>query len=145
MPELPPALRSLRDRNFQLFFGGQFVSLTGTWMQSVAESWLVFRLTKSSTLLGTVAFAALIPSFLLSPFGGLVADRFDRRKILITTQTVSMILAFILAILTISGSVRVGYVIFFATLLGIVNAFDVPARQSFVVEMVGREDLTNAI
>jgi MFS family permease len=114
-------------------------------MQSVAESWLVFRLTKSSTLLGTVAFCALIPSFVLAPFGGLLADRFSRRRILIVTQTLSMILAFILAGLTITGAIRVWQVMLIASLLGIVNAFDMPARQAFVVEMVGREDLTNAI
>ena len=137
--------RSFRHRNFALFFSGQLISLIGTWMQSVAESWLVFRLTKSSVLLGTVVFCSLIPSFLLAPFGGLLADRFSRRRILIITQTLSMILAFILAALTISGVIRVWHVLTLATLLGIVNAFDIPARQSFVVEMVGREDLTNAI
>jgi MFS family permease len=137
--------RSFRHRNFALFFSGQIISLIGTWMQSVAESWLVFRLTKSSVLLGTVVFCSLIPSFVLAPFGGLLADRFSRRRILIITQTLSMILAFILAALTISGVIRVWHVLTLATLLGIVNAFDVPARQSFVVEMVGREDLANAI
>ena len=137
--------RSFRHRNFALFFSGQIISLIGTWMQSVAESWLVFRLTKSSVLLGTVVFCSLIPSFVLAPFGGLLADRFSRRRILVITQTLSMILAFILAALTISGVIRVWHVLTLATLLGIVNAFDVPARQSFVVEMVGREDLANAI
>jgi MFS family permease len=142
---MPNLLRSFRHRNFALFFSGQIVSLIGTWMQSVAESWLVYRLTKSSALLGTVAFAALVPSFVLSPFGGLVADRFDKRRVLVLTQSIAMTLALILSALTITGVVRVWHLITLATLLGIVNAFDIPTRQAFVVEMVGREDLTNAI
>jgi MFS family permease len=138
-------VRSLRHRNFQLFFSGQMISLIGTWMDNIAEAWLVYRLTGSSVLLGTVAFAGQIPIFLLGPLGGLVADRFDRRSIVVATQTSSMILAFILSFLTLTKRVTVWEVIVLASLMGVVNAFDVPARQSFLVEMVGREDLMNAI
>jgi MFS family permease len=137
--------RSFRHRNFALFFSGQIISLVGTWMQSVAESWLVYRLTHSSILLGAVAFAALVPSFVLAPFGGVVADRFERRRVLVLTQSIAMTLAFVLAGITITGFVHVWHVLLLATCLGIVNAFDIPTRQAFVVEMVGREDLTNAI
>src|SRR5580704_8371732 len=114
-------------------------------MQSVAESWLVFRLTGSAALLGVTSFATLAPVFLFATVGGIVADRADRRRILILTQSISMRLPLTLAALTLSGHVRVWHVFVLATCLGIVNAFDIPARQSFVVEMVGREDLTNAI
>jgi MFS family permease len=137
--------RALQHRNFQLFFGGQLISLIGTWMDNVAEAWLVYRLTGSSLLLGTVAFAGQIPVFLLAPIGGMVADRLNRRSIVIATQTSSMILAGILAFLTISGRVKVWEVVLLASLMGVVNAFDIPARQAFLVEMVGREDLMNAI
>jgi MFS family permease len=137
--------RALRHRNYQLFFGGQLISLIGTWMQSVAESWLVFRLTGSATLLGASAFFSQIPVFVLAPIGGAVADRYDRHRILIATQTVSMILPFILSILTFTGTVRVWHVFALAACLGVVNAFDIPARQAFVLDMVGREDLLNAI
>jgi MFS family permease len=142
---VPHILRALRHRNYKLFFGGQLISLVGTWMQAVAESWLVFRLTGSSTLLGATAFANQIPVFLFATIGGTVADRANRRSILIVTQTVSMVLPFILAILTLTHHVRVWHVFVLAACLGIVNAFDIPARQSFVVDMVGREDLLNAI
>ncbi len=138
-------VRSLKHRNFQLFFSGQMISLVGTWMDNIAEAWLVYRLTGSSVLLGTVAFAGQIPIFLLGPLGGLVADRFDRRSIIVATQTSSMILAAILSFLTLTKRVTVWEVILLASLMGVVNAFDVPARQSFLVEMVGREDLMNAI
>ena len=137
--------RSLRYRNFQLFFGGQLISLIGTWMDNIAEAWLVYRLTGSSLLLGTVAFAGQIPVFLLAPLGGLVADRWNRRKIVIATQSASMVLAGILAFLTITKRVTVWEVIVLASLMGVVNAFDIPTRQAFLVEMVGREDLMNAI
>jgi MFS family permease len=137
--------RSLRHRNFRLFLGGQLISLIGTWMQSVAQSWLVYRLTGSAVLLGTVGFAGQIPVFLLSMFGGTVADRFNRRNVVITTQAVSMMLAFILATLTFSGAIQVWQVMTLAALLGVVNAFDIPARQSFLLEMVTRDDLPNAI
>ena len=138
-------VRSLKHRNFRLFFGGQFISLIGTWMDTIAEAWLVYRLTGSSLLLGTVSFASQIPVFLLAPIGGLIADRLSRRKVVIATQTASMILAGILSFLTLTKRVTVGEVILLATLLGIVNAVDLPTRQAFLVEMVGREDLMNAI
>jgi MFS family permease len=141
----PDIVRSLRHRNFRLFFSGQLISLVGTWMQNIAQSWLVYDMTKSSLLLGTVAFCGQIPVFLLAPVGGMVADRWHRRHIVIATQTTSMILAFVLSILTLSGRVRVWEVIVLAALLGAVNAFDMPTRQAFLVEMVGREDLMNAI
>jgi MFS family permease len=142
---LPTVLRALKHRNFQLFFSGQLLSLTGTWMQNVAQSWLVYRLTGSSLLLGTVGFAGQIPIFLLSPIGGAVADRHSRRRIVIATQTCAMFLAFVLAALTLGGRVQVWQIVVLAGLLGVVNAFDIPARQAFLVHMVGREDLLNAI
>jgi MFS family permease len=137
--------RAFKHRNYQLFFGGQLISLTGTWMQSVAESWLVYRLTGSSALLGVTSFCTLIPVFLFATIGGTVADRVNRHRIIIVTQMLSMIFPLILAVLTLSGHVRVWHVFVLATCLGIVNAFDIPARQSFLVDMVGREDLMNAI
>ena len=137
--------RALKHRNFQLFFGGQIISLVGTWMQTVAEAWLIYRLTGSSVLLGVLGFVGQIPIFLLSPVAGLAADRWPRCSVVIATQTSSMMLAFTLAALTLSGRIRVWEIITLATLLGTVNAFDVPARQSFLIEMVGREDLLNAI
>lgn len=137
--------RALRHRNFQLFFAGQLISLTGTWMQSVAQSWLVYQLTGSAILLGFVGFCGQIPVFLLAPLGGAVADRRNRHRILVATQTSAMALAFVLAALTLTHRVQVFHVFLLAALLGLVNAFDIPARQAFVVEMVGKEDLTNAI
>ncbi len=139
------ALRALRHHNFQLFFSGQLVSLIGTWMQSVAQAWLVYRITGSSLRLGAVGFASQIPVFLFAPLGGIVADRFHRHRVIIGTQISSMILAGILAALTLSGKVQVWHIFVLAALLGVVNAFDIPARQSFLVEMVGRDDLMNAI
>ncbi|HWZ82180.1 MAG TPA: MFS transporter [Terriglobales bacterium] len=138
-------LRALRHRNFQLFFGGQIISLTGTWMQSVAQAWLVYSITKSSFLLGAVGFASQIPVFLLAPLGGAAADRTNRHRLIIATQTASMALAAILAWLTLSHRVQVPHIFVLAALLGVVNAFDIPGRQSFLIDMVGREDLMNAI
>jgi MFS family permease len=140
-----PFLRAFRHRNYRLFFTGQLISLTGTWMQSVAESWLVFRLTGSSALLGVSSFASLAPVFLFATVGGTVADRVSRHRIIVATQTASMVLPLILAALTFTHTVRVWHVFVLAACLGIVNAFDIPARQSFLVEMVGRDDLMNAI
>ena len=138
-------LRALRHRNFRLFFAGQLISLIGTWMQNVAQSWLVYRLTGSSALLGMVGFAGQIPAFLISPLGGLIADRHSRRYTVIATQTAAMILAFIFAALTLLGRIQVWHIFVLAALLGVVNAFDIPARQAFLVDMVGRDDLINAI
>ncbi|MGA3212422.1 MAG: MFS transporter [Terriglobales bacterium] len=139
------AFRALRHRNFQLFFAGQLVSLIGTWMQSVAQSWLVYRLTGSAVLLGAVSFSAQFPVFLVAPLGGIIADRHNRRRVVIGTQTVSMILAGILACLTLSNRIQVWHIFILSALLGSVNAIDIPTRQAFLVDMVGREDLMNAI
>jgi MFS family permease len=137
--------RSLRHRNFQLFLSGQMISLIGTWMQTVAQSWLVYRMTGSSLLLGTVGFASQIPIFVFAPAGGLVADRWNRQKVVIGTQTASMILALALAALTLTHHVTVREIVVLAALLGMVNAIDIPVRQAFLIEMVSREDLMNAI
>jgi MFS family permease len=139
------SIRALRHRNFRLFFAGQLISLIGTWMQTVAQSWLVYRLTGSALLLGTVGFASQIPVFIMAPIGGIVADRHDRRKVVIATQTASMLLAAILAALTLSNRIQVWEIMTIAACLGVVNAFDIPARQAFLIDMVGREDLLNAI
>jgi len=143
--KLPATLRALGYRNFQLFFGGQLISLIGTWMQNIAQAWLVYRLTGSSVMLGAVSFAGQIPIFFLAPLGGIVADRYNRRRVVIGTQAASMLLAFALAGLTLTKTVYVWHVFVLASLLGMVNAFDIPARQSFQVEMVGKADLMNAI
>jgi MFS family permease len=139
------AVRALRHRNFQLFFAGQLISLVGTWMQTVAQSWLVYRLTGSTLLLGTVGFASQFPVFLVAPLGGTVADRSNRHRVVIGTQTASMLLAFILAVLTLTHHIQVWQIMVLAAGLGLVNAFDIPARQAFLMDMVGREDLMNAI
>ncbi len=139
------AVRALRHRNFQLFFAGQAISLIGTWMQTVAQSWLVYRMTGSALLLGTVGFASQIPVFIMAPIGGIVADRQNRRRVVIGTQCASMVLAAVLAFLTLSGRIQVWQIIVLAAGLGVVNAFDIPARQAFLIDMVGREDLLNAI
>jgi MFS family permease len=138
-------VRALKHRNFQLFFTGQLISLVGTWMQSVAQSWLVYRKTGSSLLLGSVGFASQIPVFLVAPLGGIVADRNSRHRIVIGTQIASMALALVLAALTLSHRIQVWHIFVLAALLGVVNAFDIPGRQSFLVDMVGKEDLMNAI
>jgi MFS family permease len=143
--KLALAVRALRHRNFQLFFAGQLISLVGTWMQTVAQSWLVYRLTGSALLLGAVGFSSQIPVFIMAPVGGIVADRHNRRHVVIATQTASMILAAILAALTLSGRIHVWQIMVLSSLLGVVNAFDIPARQAFLIDMVGREDLLNAI
>lgn len=142
---LRTTLRALRHRNFQLFFSGQLISLIGTWMQSIAQDWLVYRLTGSSLLLGVVAFVGQFPVFLLAPAAGIVADRRNRHRTVITTQSVSMVLALILAGLTLGKVIRVWEIMVLASSLGVVNAFDIPARQAFLIDMVGREDLLNAI
>ena len=145
-PDLPSGIaRALRHRNFQLFFGGQLLSLTGTWMQSIAQSWLVYRITGSPVLLGTVGFSGQIPVLFVAPIGGALADRHRRRRIIVITQSSAMVLAFILAALTLTGRVQVWHILTLSALMGVVNAFDIPARQAFLVEMVGREDLMNAI
>ncbi len=142
---LAATFRALRHRNFQLFFAGQLISLIGTWMQSIAQAWLVYRLTDSSLLLGSVGFASQFPVFIFAPIGGIFADRFNRHRVVIGTQIASMILALILAGLTLTHVIQVWQIFVLAALLGVVNAFDIPARQSFLVDMVGKEDLMNAI
>jgi len=139
-------LRALQYRNFRLFFVGQGISLIGDWMQSLAMSWLVYRLTNSALLLGVVGFTGQIPIFLLAPFAGVLADRSNRRRILVITRAVPIIQSFILALLTLTGTIAVWHIITLSLFLGLVNAFDIPTRQAFVVEMVEkREDLGNAI
>ena len=136
---------ALKHPNYRLWFAGQLVSLVGTWMQSTAQGYLIFELTRSSAYLGYVGFAAGIPAWLFTLYGGVIADRLPRRNLLLMTQTAMMVLAFALAALTFVGLVQPGHILGFAFFLGIANAFDAPARQSFVLEMVSREDLTNAI
>ncbi|MCE5207135.1 MAG: MFS transporter [Chloroflexi bacterium] len=136
---------ALQFPNYRLWFIGQLASLVGTWMQSTAQGYLVYQLTGSPLYLGYVGFAAGIPTWIFSLFGGVVSDRMHRRKLLIITQSVSMTLAFILAALTFTGTVRPWHIIVLAFLLGVNNAFDAPARQSFVLELVSREVLGNAI
>ncbi len=139
-------LRALRHRNYRLFFAGQGTSLIGTWMQQVAMSWLVYRLTGSAFLLGVVGFAGQLPTFLLSSFAGVFADRWDRRKVLVVTQILSMVQAFVLAWLTLTGAVAVWQLVALAGFLGVISAFDIPVRHSFVVEMIeDPADLGNAI
>lgn len=137
--------RALKYRNFQLFFAGQLISLIGTWMQNTAQLWLVYRLTNSAALLGIFGFASQIPVLFFSSLGGYVGDRYNRQRGVIWTQTAAMILAFILAALTLPGVIRVWEIVLIAFLAGIVNAFDIPIRQAFLVQMVGRPDLPNAI
>ena len=145
-PGLSHAWRALRHRNFRLFFGGQTISLIGTWMTRIATSWLVYRLTKSSLLLGTVSFAGQIPTFLLAPLAGVIVDRIDRRKVLVWTQTLAMVQSLALAWLTLSHRINIAEVLVLSALQGIINAFDMPGRQSFMIRMVGdRADLSNAI
>src|SRR6267378_5738116 len=142
---LQASLRAFRHRNFRLFFAGQLTSLVGTWMQTVAQSWLVYRLTGSPTLLGLVGFASQFPIMVLAPIAGAVADTYPRRRSMLAIQASAMLLAFPLAALTLLNRIQVWHILVLAVLLGVVNAFDIPVRQSFVAEMVGREDLVNAI
>jgi MFS family permease len=143
---LPATFRALRHRNFRLFFFGQLISLVGTWMQNIAQQWLVYRLTGSAAMLGTISLVGALPLLPMSLWGGSLADRFPKRSIIVVTQTTMMILAFVLAALTGRGVVQVWHVLVLAVALGAANAVDIPARQAFVVEMVeGKEDLSNAI
>jgi MFS family permease len=142
---LPTRFRALQHRNFQLFIAGQLVSLIGTWMQTTAQLWLVYKLTGSAALLGVFGFANQVPILFLAALGGYLGDRYNRHYGVIWTQTVSMVLAFVLAALTFANIIQVWELIFIAFLVGVVNAFDVPIRQAFLVEMVVREDLPNAI
>jgi len=158
-PQLPPEVaplrarqarrietfRALQHRNFRLYLFGQLVSLAGTWMQIVAQGWLVYQLSGSEAMLGLVGFASAIPALIVTPWAGVVVDQVRKRDVIIATQTSAMLLALVLALLTFTGAVEVWHIIALSALLGVVNAFDGPARQAFVVEMVGSQDLPNAI
>src|SRR6516164_6898564 len=135
----------LRHRNYRFFIGGQIISLSGTWMQTVAQSWLAYRLTHSELLLGTAWFCSQIAVFALGPLGGLAADRFSRHKLVVLTQTLSMVLAFVLAALTLTGLVQVWHILALAVVLGAINAFDMPGRQSLLIQMTSKDDLLSAI
>ncbi|MGN6609054.1 MAG: MFS transporter [Jatrophihabitans sp.] len=137
--------RSLRVRNYRLYASGQLVSLTGTWMQRVAQDWLVLELTNSGTALGIVTALQFGPALLLGLWGGVIADRGDKRKILLATQSGLAVVALVLGLLDVAGVVQYWHVLALATVLGVVSAIDTPVRQSFVVEMVGRDELTNAV
>jgi MFS family permease len=139
-------LRALDHRNYRLFFIGQSISLIGTWMTQIATSWLIYRLTNSALVLGVVGFVGQIPSFLLAPVAGVLVDRWNRHRLLVATQALSMAQSLALAALTLAGVVKIWHVIALSAFQGVINAFDMPARQTFVVEMVERrEDLSNAI
>ncbi|MBA2488357.1 MAG: MFS transporter, partial [Chloroflexi bacterium] len=135
---LPNGLRALRHRNFRLFWTGQLISLVGTWMQQVAQGWLVLELTGDPLILGAVAAAQFTPVIILGLFAGVFADAFPKRAILMATQIASAVLALVLGLLVATGTVEVWHVFVLASLLGVANAFDMPVRQAFVVEMVGR-------
>ncbi len=140
------AWRALRHRNFRLYFGGQSISLIGTWMTRIATAWLVYRLTHSALLLGTVSFMGQIPTFLLAPFAGVWIDRLPRRKVLVCTQALSMVQSLALAALTLSGHITIPLLLILSAMQGAINAFDMPGRQSFLVHMVDdKRDLGNAI
>ena len=136
---------AMRHRNFQLYFGGQLISNIGTWMQIIAQGWVVYQISHSELALGLVAFASAIPTLVISPWGGVVVDRMSRRNLLIMTQSGAMLLAFALAALTFANVMQEWHVIVLSALLGVINAFDAPARQALVPEMVGKRDLPNAI
>lgn len=138
--------RSLRHRNYRLFFTGQSISLIGTWMQRIALPWVVYRMTGSEVLLGVVGFAGTIPSFLLAPFAGVLIDRWSRYRVLLITQIISMIQAGVLAWLSLTGGLDIWHIIVLSVILGCINSFDMPARHSFVIDMVnGKEDIGNAV
>ena len=146
MNNLRLILRSLRHRNYRLFFCGQAVSMIGTWIQQLAMSWLVFRLTGSALLLGVVGFADKIPAFFITPFAGIFLDRFNLRRVVLLTQTLLLLQALVLAGLTAAGLIQVWHIIVLSVCLGTINAFDIPARQSFVVRIIDeKSDLGNAI
>jgi MFS family permease len=142
---LRTAFRALRHRNFKLFVTGQIVSLVGTWMQNVAQAWLVYRLTHSELLLGTAWFCTQVPVFAFGSLGGLAADRYSRHRLVVITQILSMFQAFALAALTLSGKAQVWHILALALMLGTINAFDMPGRQSLIIEMTSKDDLLNAI
>ena len=139
-------VRALKYRNYKLFFSGQLISLIGTWMQGIAMGWLVYRLTDSAFMLGFVGFASQIPTFFISPFAGVLLDRWNKHRIIVITQTLSMLQALILAALVLTHNIQIWQIIVLNVFIGMVNGFDIPARQSFVIEMIeDRNDLSNAI
>jgi MFS family permease len=144
-PDLRQTFRSLRTYNFRLYASGQALSLIGTWMQRLGQEWLVLDLTGSGSWLGVVAALQFLPLLLIGPWGGLIADRVDKRKLLLATQTTAGLLAAMLGVVTLSGAVQLWMVMVFALALGVVTALDNPTRQAFVVEMVGQDDVTNAV
>ncbi len=144
--KLGTIIRALHHRNFRLFFIGQSISLIGTWMQRMALSWLVYQMTNSPFLLGVVGFSGQIASFFLAPYAGVLADRLNRHRVLIITQVTSMAQALILAFLVLSGNIQIWQIIVLSVFLGIINGFDMPVRQSFMIQMIGdKKDLGNAI
>ncbi|HEY4650299.1 MAG TPA: MFS transporter [Pontibacter sp.] len=144
--KLSGMFRALHHPNYRLFFMGQGISLIGTWMERIAMSWLVYRLTDSALLLGMVSFCSLVPSFILGPFAGVISDRFDRHRILLITQALFMLQASIMAALVLLDVVQIWHILALSTFLGLVNAFDTSTRQAFVIELVeNRKDLSNAI
>lgn len=142
---MPPAFSALRHREFRLFLGGQVISLCGTWMQNLAQVWLIYRLTHSTLLMGTLGFASLFPVLVVGPIAGLVADRFPRRSIVLLAQYAFLLQSLALAVLTLTESITVPLLMVLAVVAGLINAFDIPARQSLFVHLVGEEDLPNAI
>ena len=139
-------LRALAYRNYRLFFGGQVVSLVGTWITTTATNWLVYRLTGSAFLLGVVGFAGQFPAFVIGPFAGIFVDRWDRHRLLVVTQTISMLQSFALAGLVLSGRITLEWIVGLSVVQGVVNAFDMPARQAFLLTMIeNKGDLGNAI
>ena len=145
-PGISHAWRALRSRNFRLYFSGQTISLIGTWMTRLATSWLVYRLTGSALLLGIVGFSGQIPTFLFAPFAGVWVDRLDRRQVLVVTQILAMLQSLALAALTLARHINIQEIIWLSAFQGLINAFDMPARQAFLVQMVeDKQDLGNAI
>ncbi|NEQ27834.1 MAG: MFS transporter, partial [Microcoleus sp. SIO2G3] len=143
---MPLSFPALRSRNYRLFFGGQGLSLIGTWMTQIATVWLVYQLTNSALMLGIVGFVGQIPSFVLAPLGGVVADRSNPHRILLTTQVLAMTQSLTLAALTLTGVIQIWHILALSLFQGLINAFDAPARQTFVRDLVDRrEDLASAI
>lgn len=145
MAQWRESFRALNHRDFRLYTAGQIVSLTGSWMQSVAQSWLIYRLTHSEFMMGAVMFATHIPVLLLGPLGGMAADRFPRQRIVLVTQTLALLQALLLAVLNLTGTITPNIVLVLAVLLGAANAFDIPGRQTLFIQMVGKQDLISAI
>ena len=143
---LPAMLRALRHRNYRLFFIGQSISLVGTWMTRLAATWLLWRLTQSVEMLGLLGFAGQVPTFLFAPVAGVWVDRLNRHRLLVTTQVLAMLQAFTLAALVLSGTITIWEIFALQLLLGVINAFDMPVRQSLLIDLIeDRADLPNAV